>query len=308
MKKPRNPDSEPAGDSRADVLLREALYVVEPLVRLLVSNGVTYPSLAQALKRVFLDAAESELKSEGRKATDSALSLLSGVHRKDVRALSKVPARDPDSERVLSMASQVFAKWVRSDRYLDPNGVPVRLKMRASGADERSFEQLAQSVSKDFHARSVLDELIRLGLAARTEDWIEVKADAFVPTKTFGDAAYFLGRNAHDHLAAAVQNLARLKNLETPDFLEHAIFADGLSAQSAYELQVEARKLWRAALRTAYASAVERVAKDETLPPNEPRYRIRLGAYCYYERGSAGSADALPVSHAVTHEANGADS
>ena len=41
--------------------LDRVLRVLQPLVRLLLRNGVTYTVFAAALKRVFLDAARQEL-------------------------------------------------------------------------------------------------------------------------------------------------------------------------------------------------------------------------------------------------------
>ena len=69
--------------------LDRVLRVLQPLVRLLLRNGVTYTVFAAALKRVFLDAARQELAGRGMAQTDSALSLLSGVHRRDVRGLTR---------------------------------------------------------------------------------------------------------------------------------------------------------------------------------------------------------------------------
>jgi hypothetical protein len=65
---------------------------MRPLVRLLVRHGVTYPVFATALKRVFLDAAIDELRERAMAQTDSAVSLLSGVHRRDVRTLTRASA------------------------------------------------------------------------------------------------------------------------------------------------------------------------------------------------------------------------
>jgi hypothetical protein len=47
--------------SQPTLVLDRVLRVLQPLVRLLVRNGVTYTVLAAALKRVFLDAARREL-------------------------------------------------------------------------------------------------------------------------------------------------------------------------------------------------------------------------------------------------------
>ena len=267
--------------SRADVLLREALFVVEPLARLLVAHGVTYPTFAQALKRVFLNAAEAELSDSERKVTDSALSLLSGVHRKDVRSLGRTPEHDTATVQALSTASMVFARWIRSPDHRGADGRPLRLPLRAASASEPSFEKLSQSVTKDFHARSVLDELIRLKLASESDGWASLDAAAFVPTASFADAAYFFGQNVRDHLAASADNLTRLARQEPALLLEQAVFADGLSAASVNALHALAAQCWQATRQTMYSAAVERVAADEALQPGERPFRFRVGMFSY---------------------------
>jgi len=112
-----------------------------PLARLLVANGVTYTMFARALKPVFLQAAERELQSEGKRITDSALSLLSGVHRKDVRTLT---ADAQPAKRTVTIASQVTMAWTSQPEYLDADGHPRPLPMRAADADAPSFERLSQ--------------------------------------------------------------------------------------------------------------------------------------------------------------------
>ncbi|MFO1267431.1 MAG: hypothetical protein U1F67_12025 [Rubrivivax sp.] len=57
------------------VVLARVLMTLRPLVRLLVHHGITYPALAAALKRVFLDEAQRELQRRGMPVTDSALTL-----------------------------------------------------------------------------------------------------------------------------------------------------------------------------------------------------------------------------------------
>ena len=80
------PNAVPAVNSgEPGAVLARVLHVLRPLVRPLVHQGVTYPALAAALKRIFLDEARRELQRRGMVATDSALTLLSGVHRRDVR-------------------------------------------------------------------------------------------------------------------------------------------------------------------------------------------------------------------------------
>ena len=83
-------------EASGDVLLEQALALIGPLARLLVANGVGYTQLAARLKPVFMAAAQAELQASDKKTTDAAISLLSGVHRKDVRAWTDARAT-PDA-------------------------------------------------------------------------------------------------------------------------------------------------------------------------------------------------------------------
>jgi hypothetical protein len=284
------------GESRAEILLREALGIVAPLARALISHGVTYPVFAQALKDVFLQAARAELERDQRRTTDSALSLLSGVHRKDVRALAgdRGPGGERDKRAAqaadaaaarpanLSMAAQVFTRWVRDPAFSDGAGRPRPLPTRA--AEGTSFEMLAQSVSKDFHARSVLDELVRLHLVEVKGGTVRPLAGQFTPAAGFAELAYFFGANVRDHLAAGAANLHAVQNQQPPPFLEHAMFADGLTEQSTHELQEAARQAWTRVMSDLFAAARRQVAADAGLGA-EAQQRVRFGAYFYAEPG-----------------------
>ena len=76
----------PASSSPNSSVIAEALAVAEPLVLWMLRSGVGYAEFAQALKPVFLAQARLELARTGQRDSDSAISLLSGLHRKDVRS------------------------------------------------------------------------------------------------------------------------------------------------------------------------------------------------------------------------------
>lgn len=254
-----------------------------PLVRALIAHGVTYPQLAQALKQVFLEAARAELAQHGKKPSDSALSLRSGVHRKDVRAFTERGALKPSGNRTLSMASLVFAKWSRDAAYVGADGTPRPLPLRSRAADELSFETLTWSISKDFHPRSILDELLRLNLAAVEGETVRLKAEAFVPTEAFTDLAHYFGANLRDHAAASADNLLRAGEQQQPRFLERATFADGLTEASIEGLDRLARQIWADAAKRMYEAAAQRVEADASAPPEQANRRMRFGIYFYSE-------------------------
>lgn len=261
---------------------------MEPLVRMLVSNGVTYPTFAQSLKRIFLDAAEAELLDEGRKVTDSSLSLLSGVHRKDVRSLA-AQASDLESRRVFSLASEVATRWLSDPLFNDDEGRPRILPIRTRETNEQSFELLAQSVSKDYHARSVLDELLRLGIAEVVGAEVRLVWQTFTPRSGYAETAHYLGQNVRDHVAAFAANLRNVGQGRSPEFLEYAILATEITQDSSAELKKLGDKLASAAFKSFAAAATGHSDQDASASGSARDQRVRFGIYCYSEKMTAPS-------------------
>lgn len=262
--------------SRSAIALQTVLHAARPLVRLLLRNGVAYPAFAAALKAVFLDVARDELRRDGAKATDSALSLRSGVHRRDVRTLSQTegiaaPAQD---DAPMNMAAQVVARWLATPGCLDGGGLPIPL-LRAG--EPPSFEALVAAISTDVRPRAVLDELVRLGMAEVSGDTVRLLAPGFVPHQGFAEMAFFMQHNLHDHAAAAVANLVDQRN-----YLEQAVFVDDLSAASVQQLHATAATAWRQAFKTVMQEAQALHEHDQqSVAAVERGHRARFGIYFF---------------------------
>jgi hypothetical protein len=279
MKRPppenRSDDDRMPGSStpeHAELALREAAVLLSPIVLWLLRHGVSYPSLAELLKPLFVEAAKGELQRAGTKPTQSALSLLSGVHRKDVRDLAetalavRAPARP-------TLAAQVFTRWLHDGRYLGRNGKPRALPRTGAG---QTFETLCRELSNDVHPRTVLDELLRLGQVALEKDRVIALADAFVPSPRHDEMTALFSSNAADHIAAAVSNLTT----NAPRFLEQSIHADGLTQESVDLLHAAARQAWAAAFESVLGRARERVDHDKK---TDGELRVRFGTYFFSE-------------------------
>ncbi len=279
MKRP--PTESPDADTRmpvvstpehAELARREAAVVLAPIVLWLLRQGVSYPAFADLLKPLFVEAARAELERGSTKPTQSALSLLSGVHRKDVRDILEAPtaARAPARP---TLAAQVFTRWLHDGRFRGRNGKPRALPRTGPG---RTFETLCRELSNDVHPRTVLGELLRLGRVIVEDDHVVVVAESFVPTPRLDEMTALFAANAADHIAAAVSNLTTRE----PPFLEQSIYADGLTKESAELLHAAARQAWARAFEAVVASARERVDLDQV---SDGDLRIRFGSYFYSE-------------------------
>lgn len=272
------------------LVLDRVLALLRPLVRLLLRHGVTYPVFAAALKRVFLAAAQDELAARGMAGTDSAVSLLSGVHRRDVRTLTRGALAEPATAPppALGLAAQVVARWMHEPAFRAADGRPRALPRQGG----QGFDALVAGVSSDVRPRAVLDELLRLGVvaeqaAAAGDDaapTLELVAGGFAPHQGFEETLWLTAQNLHDHAAAAVANL----HGESPQpggFLEQALFVDELSAESVQRLRQASREAWQAAFQTVMQTAQERFDHDAaTLPAPERRHRARFGVYFFSEQ------------------------
>ncbi len=275
--------SQQAGRARSDVLLDQSLAMLVPLVKVLVANGVTYPQFVASLKPIFLRAAHAELSTSGRRISDSAISIVSGVHRKDVRAMmSEIQPRKTD--RLLSLAGEVIARWANDARYVDDDGLPRALPLRngAGSVDPPSFEQLTQSVSRDLHSRAVLEELSRLGVIEVTDDVAHLHSDRWLADSSFVETLLEVTRNVHDHLAAIESNLYEACAGDPSLFLEQSMSAEALGAESIRALQDLSRRIWESALRRMAGLATDSVERDRRLGGDQAM-RMRFGVYFYAE-------------------------
>ena len=216
-------------NDRSNIVLNSILHLLRPAVRLMLRHGVAYPAFAAALKQVFLRAAQDELQARGMAQTDSAVSLLSGVHRRDVRNITRAQEPAPATQAFAGLASQVVTRWLSQDLYLDDNQAPISI---ARAGPTPSFDALVQAVTQDVRPRSVLDELIRLGLAAEEDGHVTLLAQGFVPQAGLPELATLLQDNLFDHIAAACENLDKKAGVEVStdsdatDFLEQSVFVD----------------------------------------------------------------------------------
>jgi hypothetical protein len=261
--------------------------VLAPLVRLLLASGLDYTRVVAELKLLFIEQARLELKRRGRADTNSAISLLSGVHRKDVREWreNKLGARIAQG---VSISSQVFARWVQDPLYRDRRKRPKPLPRLGAAP---SFETLARSVTQDVHPYTLLTELMRLGLvkveSRKGEDFVVPNRDGFVPPAGSRELLELFAGNLSDHASTAVSNL-----LGGAPALEQSVFAEGITRESAEALGALARKLWAHARSEMIAEASRRYAADRGR--EDATSRARFGAYFWDqdEQTDQGAADA----------------
>lgn len=259
-------------------LLAAVRRLLKPLVRLLISRSVPYPVAAELLRWLYVDVAVREFPLDDKPQTDSRISLLTAVHRREVKRLRRL--KDPGfrAPSAASLGSRLVTQWTTRPEYLDPGGVPRPLPYVSSDARQPSFETLVRSVNRDIRPRVVLDEWLRLGVARVDDaDRIHLVVEAFVPAKGNEELAYYFGRNLHDHVAACAHNLLA----EGRPFLERSVHYNHLSQESVDEIETMSTEEGMRVLRKVNARALELQRQDSEKP--DATRRMNLGVYFFVE-------------------------
>ena len=272
-----NSDNEGSGTTTS-VLAPAVEKLLRPLIGLLMEHGLTYTWLSGLLKSIYVDVAEKEFKLAGKAQTDSRITLLTGVHRKDVRRLRGTPLVDVPPPETVYLGAQLVARWTGEKRFLDKAGRPKPLPRLSTGKKSVDFEELVTSVSKDIRPRAVLDEWLRLGVVDIDEkDRVYLVEEAFIPIKGFEEKVFYLGRNIHDHLAAARHNVQG----RTPSFLERSVYYDDLTAQSVDALAELSEQEAMRVLKAINSAAMKLQRKDSS--SLSATRRMNFGVYFFNE-------------------------
>jgi hypothetical protein len=265
----------PAAPPDAQAALLDALRaVLEPLSQLAVARGLPFAAVDELLRGAFVNAAHAAHPGLPEHRRVSRVSVATGLNRREVTRLTQ-KHRDDGAATARSYPSELFAHWTTQPAYRDVHGQP-RVLPRLGAAP--SFEALAQGVTRDMHPRSLLEELLRLGLAVHDieQDTVALARESFVPRGDAARMAGFLGANVGDHLSAAVANVLG----DGRQHFEQALFADGLSESSLLALREHVARHWRALTEDLVPRLEQMIAADEKAGVGAGQ-RLRLGLFSF---------------------------
>ncbi|MEM8915034.1 MAG: DUF6502 family protein [Pseudomonadota bacterium] len=276
--------NDPSPDRRAEAFMSSIAGLLRPLVRALIAQGVTAPALYRLIKRTYVEVAEQEYRLDDARPTDSRISMLTGVHRRDVKDLrAGAGSTEAETRKKVTAIASVLGRWLANAETVDADGQPLPLPRSAKTGI--SFDALVEGVSRDIRPRTVLDELERQGLVSidADNDMVHLRTDVFIGPADLRQKVFFFAENVGDHIAAAVDNLLS----EEPPFMERAVFYNRLSPASINEIEAQAREKGGSLLVEINRLANERQATD--VAASDGTQRFRFGLFFYREEANANS-------------------
>ncbi len=197
--------------SITDTLNNAILRLLRPLVRILLSSGISYHVFSDLVRWVYVDVAFKEFGIPRRKQTSSRVSVITGLSRKEVQKLRDLDIPiDEDTPGRYNRATRVISGWIRDPLFSDNDNNPLKLPLDGIA----SFSSLVKKYSGDMPVRAVLDELLNAGTVVLQEDGtVELLTRAYLPGADKQAKLDILGADVADLITTINRNLEQKNTL-----------------------------------------------------------------------------------------------
>jgi len=170
---------------------------------------VKIQDLEEAIKQVYLDLAATSLEAENESVNVSKLSVMTGIHRRDVDRLFK---RTDETRYGSDLLTRVIGQW-QGDRRFSSKGRPRSLNVEGKDSE---FVDLVNSVSKNLNPYTILAELERSGVVERIGSKIKLISRSLQISGDEIEAFSLVAKDSEDLILAVEANVKEsnsLKNL-----------------------------------------------------------------------------------------------
>lgn len=179
--------------------------ILRPVAKFCLKSGFKIQDVTECLKEVFIEGAKAQLDTQGERITDSRLSVMTGLHRKDIPRVTEGAGRYVEPRGLIA---RVLGQWQNDPKYLSTAKKPRVLTV---GSDKSEFYKLVESVSKELNPSTVLFELERVKAVKREKRGLRLVVDAYTPKGDIEAALKILANDSSDLHSAIEQNLFTLQ-------------------------------------------------------------------------------------------------
>jgi len=174
---------------------------IRPLASFCIRRGIKIQEFEECTKAAFIDAASAELNKQGSDVSNSRLSEMIGLHRRDVTRITTNPETDK-SQGILLM--RLIGQWQQDQRFFLQRGIGRPLTFEGKNSE---FVKLVSAVSKNLNPYTLLFELERLGAVKKRADRLELLVDALQTKGDVSEGLRILSQDIADLLYAVEENL-----------------------------------------------------------------------------------------------------
>lgn len=259
-------------------------YLLKPLVRMALKNGVLFPEFSMALKQAYVDVASRQNKVPGIAVTGEGMFVMTGISASEADNLlgaNASPSLDVDAELPLA---RILNAWHTDARFTGPYGVLRDLEYQprdALGSGKQSnstFADLAQAYFPEISPRALLDELLRLGCVKDVGNgFYRAIRRSYVPDPLSDDSIRLIAQIVHN-LCETLEINIRPESRDGKGLVQRIVYADiGLNEDALNRFGTHVR-----ARGQVFADEIDDwLTANQEKKENQGRFKTGVGYYHY---------------------------
>jgi len=143
--------------------------LMEPIIGILLRNGITHKDLVTLCKQLYVQVASQEFGIRGRQTNLSRVAMLTGIDRKEAARIKESLQNNDESQTTQhnqDRLTRVLSGWHQDPDFIDATGKPLAIP--AEG-EIPSFAQLARRYGGDMPISALLKELKLNGIVEEND-------------------------------------------------------------------------------------------------------------------------------------------
>lgn len=204
--------------------------LLRPVVRMALRHSVYLREVTDALKESLVQEASATLKSKGERVTESRVSVMTGVHRQEVKRLMAGKPAFGDWEP--NMLSRIVDVWETDPRFLNAKGKPRSL---FQNQEVKELSELIAEVTTAVNPATLLAELQSAGIVTLDRGRATLnKENREISIEEKGPAYEIISRDISDLFASAEEIIEFRPEYQNMHFRTEL---DGIDADNIDEIK-----------------------------------------------------------------------
>ncbi|MFV2061853.1 MAG: DUF6502 family protein [Gammaproteobacteria bacterium] len=259
------------------IINRAVIKILQPLVRILLRHNISHSEFTELARHAYVSVAFKHFSIPNRKKTNSRVSVITGLSRKEVVRVAEIEEEKAAETRgPINRATRVVNGWLKDKDFLNSENKPRQLNLQEG---EHGFEELVKRYSGGTPARAILDELLRVGAVERLDKKnIKLNHYGYLPENSDSELIDVFSTHVADLLDTCNFNLNRKKS-ELARFQRQVTYVD-VPVSLADEFQAHSHEqLLSLVVEMNQWLATKNDALEET--STEPTCRVGIGTYFF---------------------------
>ena len=259
-------------------------YLLKPLVRMALKNGVLFPEFSMALKQAYIDVATRQTKTAGIAVTGEGMFVTTGIPATEVENVLRAgvePTLGVDTEYP---PSSILNAWHTDPRFTGPYGVLRDLEFVPAASlspgkpGNDSFADLARTYFPEISPKALLDELLRLGCVKDVGNgFYRAIRRSYVPDPLSDDSIRLVAQVVHNLCETLEINL-RPESRGGKGLVQRIVWGDiGLSGDALQRFGAHVRERGQ-----VFADEIDDwITSNQEKRENQGRFKTGIGYYHY---------------------------